>query len=175
MLRWRWQSHLVWTDLKSRSHCGGNEKKFIKFFLSLSVVMECVLDPIMTATATETWVSWQQVVVFILWRQMATKGIEFFSLLYSDFSLMFSVLSNDNSKRSNFCWMLIRLFICFYANSHMNRYLFKESLRQMCCQKLVWLEWVQGRDKGLPVYIRKICSTRNLVTGLRSSKKSKRH
>ena len=54
-----------------------------------------------------------------------------------------------------------------------------ESLREKCFPKRGWLEWVQGKGskpyKGLLMNSRKFGDTRNLMTCLRSSKKSKRH
>ena len=52
----------------------------------------------------------------------------------------------------------ILVFVCFWSNIEMKRYLLVKSLRDMCCQKLGWLEWVQGKEsnpyKGLFILIR---------------------
>ena len=64
-------------QVKIRSYCGGNEK-IHQFFFSIFVIQchqEWVQHPIVTATAIGKWVSWQQMVVFTLWRQWQIKKV----------------------------------------------------------------------------------------------------
>ena len=82
--------HLLKVDqlLKVCSHYDGNNDK-TNFYPSFSVIMEWVQYPFMKAmameaivTATEKWVSWNQVMVFTLCvtaMAMAMEKIEFFN------------------------------------------------------------------------------------------------